>query len=342
LARGPASDPAFREKIYGSAAAALERALQNRPLDHDDAAARRLMLAEAVQRIEDEIAMLLVGTGPAAPEVSAAYPEAERAWAPAAPVQRKQAGAHVRASWPSLAGKAGVAGRLGTVMDALGPVAVSIRVVLLRVLGAAWQSRRLVSWALSVAFLLGMMLLGFWVWNEALRIYAAATSETPPGRAPALSEPGQSTAGTAESRLTVFEAGERAAAGLPEGLAAAIVEHDGAQWLSLAGVGEFEVQLDAAALQRFAGRRVLFSMIVRNASGEPLEMGVRCDFGAQADCERKRFRLTTGIGEYMFALTFGADVPDRASIFLTPDLSAKGLAVELQSIRIDEVAPAPG
>ena len=54
LAKGNVNDPAFRQRIYGSASAALERSLTSRPFLEPEILSRRHGLAATIEHIEAE------------------------------------------------------------------------------------------------------------------------------------------------------------------------------------------------------------------------------------------------------------------------------------------------
>jgi hypothetical protein len=196
-------------------------------------------------------------------------------------------------------------------------------------------------WSLRIAFLLLMFVLGFWAYKEAERVYLAATSAEPPQQAPALSE--QNTAEeTGTKWLELFNANATTGLVMPSGIAPETLSREGLVFVQLSGNGEIAIKLDPAATASFAGKRILFNFIARSGSDAMLQTGVRCDFGAAAACERKRFRVAATQGEYMFALTFSAAPEGGGTIYLTPDLTGQNGILHLNAIRATEVAADQG
>jgi hypothetical protein len=184
--------------------------------------------------------------------------------------------------------------------------------------------------------------IGFWIFKEGERIYLEASNQTPPGEAPVLAETARSEAGTDERWVTLFEAASPANLLLPEGAAAEVATREGTPFIVLGSAGEVEIALDPARMTNFAGKRILISFSARSGSPNDVQMGVRCQFGASASCDRKRFRVTNGEGEYMFAIPFSSSPGAGAALFITPDLTGGGGIVEINSIRATEITPDQG
>ncbi len=336
LDKGNADERAFREKVYRSAFAALERTLQaNESLSEDDRLRRRAALKATIKNVETDYLPALPpepAAPPPKPEPVADVPEpdeeprrAELSF-PAPPEPEPWDEAEV------------------------GPAAERDD---LRVREAARRSRFwpllavLVILALIAAAAISATRSGIFGADDVVPAPQDQVEEpqeegtlAPPLRErPA--EPVQEAA-AADDWVSVFTPNDLSLVSTRGGATAELMEADGQPFLRLRSGGagaaaEFEV--GEGILERLAGRSAVFSFV----AGAPEEEGetqisVECALGALGDCGRRRFLVGINRDEFLFELALpDANPGGGGAISIKSDIEQQGRAVDIFSIR---VAPA--
>lgn len=328
LSKGNAADQAFRRKIYGSASAALERSLTARTYSEDEIKQRRQNFLSTIRHIESEF-IVAAEAGSEAPEVTTSRAGGlnNSASLEVAPV--------VSANRSETAGVAISPATLNTGNEPSRPVKIP----------PVRKSRPWFIYALNGAFLLALILGGYWVYQEGSRIYADATSSKPSSQKPALSEANATTSQSEEVEwIQIFSSNDTDLLSSGAGAKTEIVSRDGGNFVAMSGDGtnEVTVKIGSGLVQTFAGKRILFSIKARSANGSTLDTGAYCEFGEGTKCDRKRFKVTSSLAEFMFAVSVSASANGDAKLLIAPDLSAGGNAVEVESIRATIVNPDAG
>lgn len=295
LAKGDAEDEAFRQRVYQSAFAALERALNARAdLAPEAIEARRDRLRSRIASIESEFA-------PALPEI-----DPDDRWGPGEAVRPPRFDYDDDFAPPEPAPRTTRRRR-----RPLRLVLIAAALLFVLVIGAVW-------WSLQIGLFL-----------------SPSSREAGSGDQPGPAQTVQQERAAVEDWITVFDPDEPAAVAVPAGSVAEIVEDDGVAYLRMRGEGAEPIRFDVGAgtLERLAGRTALFSLVARAA--EPTQIAVACDFGALGECGRKRFEISPATGEFLFEVEIPAGRPtDSGTILIHPDVEGSGAPVELREIRV--------
>ena len=314
LEKGDHANQSFRRRIYASASAALERSLAARDYSDAEISLRRTSLIETISHIENEFRAAFE-TDPAPLVVSN-------------PSQDE---------------------RTSEVLDALvgRPVTATVetperRPTAKRVkIRQQPQSRPWLKYALYIAALAALVLVGFWAYAEGKRIYAEATGPRINGQRPELAETNSADAVVVTDWIDVFSARDTDLISTAQGAKAEIISRDGVNYVVMSGdnSSEISIKIGAGLVQTFAGKRVLFNVKARSLNGEALEMGAHCDFGVDTKCERKRFKIGPQAAEYMFAVLVSVAARGDGALLIAPDLTGVGSSVEIETIRATIVKP---
>jgi hypothetical protein len=363
FAKGNAEDRAFREKVYRSAFAALDRALQANPgITVETAIKRRKAMQASVAEIESEF---LPAVAARAPEVQAGSPapavEAPPvSIAPTAPV----AGPAARRE-PSFGGEPALSPGspephspilpsdivpepvlAGSPRARSGPAAEGGVEVL-----PDRDERRLARRRMPFgALLLGLVLLaaiagGLW-W--AVKSGALQTPARPDTASPAVegvTQPGDA-AGPAKSGqadqnrdwITVFTPSDPTLVSAPSDAAAEVMQDDTGSFLRIrsgASGSAVSFHVGQGILEKLAGKHAVFDILARSEEGKETQMSLDCDFGDMGDCGRKRYAVGHERNEYLFDVRF----PDKrataaGTIAIKSDFDKQGRAVDIYEIRV--------
>lgn len=321
LAKGDATDNAFRQRIYASASAALERSLIARNYSEPEAHKRRQGLSATFQSIESEFVTAIEDAGPE-PVSSPQYPNISRS-------------SHIDNALdeaPTRPDPVQNPARAERQHDA----AKMSRMAVPR------PGRRWLKYALNFGFVLAFIFAGLWAFAEGKRIYADAT--TPSGQKPVLAEKIVTEAGPENEWVQIFSARDTDLVSAAPGAKVEITSRDGANYVVMSGdsANEVSVKIGSGLVQTFAGKRVLFNIKARSLNGMTLDTGAHCNFGPQTKCERKRFKIGPQSTEYMFAVTLSASATGDGALLIAPDLTGAGGAVEIETIRATIVEPDAG
>ncbi|MBL0936642.1 MAG: hypothetical protein IBJ07_18000 [Rhizobiaceae bacterium] len=323
LAKGNDDDRTFREKVYRSAFAALDRSLKEKPeLTVENAIKRRKALQATVKAIETEyvpamapepaVAAATVSSAPTvAPELRAerragpvdAAPRLEPEVAPARrPVRLDQP----RERKPKKRG----GGRMLSLVTGL---------VILAVVGTG------IWWAYSN--------FGHFIGADMGEIEAAINESRGQSGPPALSADG---ANADAGWTTIFEPADIELVSPPEGASADATEDEAGSYLRIRSAASGEpvaFTVGPNLLDRFAGQRVVFNIVARGIDGEATQISVECNFGALGDCGRTRYDVGTAQEDHLFEVVLGeGSAGGSSTIAINTDVSGEGRGVDIFAI----------
>ncbi|MEZ5810226.1 MAG: hypothetical protein R3D45_02335 [Rhizobiaceae bacterium] len=325
LEKGDAGDEAFRQRVYNSAFAALERALNARDTITPEAAEkRRIGLRAKIAEIESEF--VPAGREPQA-ETPAPVPDVA---APAAPREVVESRA------PDLVAEDRLSASDGPDEDDYDyeadptlrrrPFAkLFVAALLLAAIGTG------VWWTLQSGILLSL--------DER----SGAVPNPPPEldgenfRPEDVPDGPEDGADQVRDWIGIFEPANSTEVTVPGGARADLVERDGESYLRISSAGGAEILFDIGegTLERIAGGRALFSILARAEEGKPTQISIACDLAELGDCGRKRYEVGPTPGEFLFEI----DLPDRnpgaaGTIAVNPDVSNSGLSLDIKEIRV--------
>ena len=328
LAKGNSDDRAFREKVYRSAFAALDRSLKEKPeLTVENAIKRRKTLQATVKAIETEYVPAL------APEPAADVPFSPQPAPLVVPELRAERGSAAIDSAPRLEPETSARARRPVRLDQSrssrkqkkrgGGRVLSLLtgVVILVVLGTGlW-------WAYAN--------FGHFIGSDMRQIEAAINERRGQSGPPPLSADG---ANAEAGWTTIFRPEDIQLVSPPEGASADAIEDETGAYLRIrsdASGAPIAFTVAQNLLERFAGQRVVFNILARGIEGEATQMSVECDFGALGNCGRTRYDVGTAQEDYLFEVAL-ADAPAgrSATIAINTDVSGEGRGVDILSIRM--------
>lgn len=355
FAKGNPEDAAFREKVYRSAYAALERSLQaNTALTSEAADGRKRNLIAVISAIESEFIPAVEPVRPAqsAPGVTAAPAPSHAGVSPAAADMRRDpapqpdsrrepefAPATAGLDWPETPAHRSADRDFDADVAAPGPAQeppgraldleprprpwgmIAGLVILVVVLGLAF-------WTAAEMGLVNMS--GSGGGNATQSANTDSDANTGPRR------PGDE--GELEDWITVFSPSAPTTVTAPAGATAEVVEISGEQLMRISsGTSGVAVNFDIGPgiLERIAGRRAVFDIVARSGEGADTQISVSCNMGALGDCGANRFVVRPDRTELLFEI----DVPEGApssggTIAIVSDVSNKGHPLELYEIRV--------
>lgn len=347
--KGDAEDRAFREKVYRSAFAALDRALLANPGVTVEAAIKRRKAMQAkIAEIESEFLPAVAAAAPVteAPELPAAL-EPEPETSPPMPTlddERAQAADDAPASEvpdivperPSPGLSAAEAAEVEPDRDErrlrrrrASPVAVILGIAVLAVLGAGlW-------WAARTG-LPELMRKAGQPAAQAPSPDAEGEDYTPDSEAAAPRRADE----TDEDRdwIAVFSPADPTLVSAPSDAQAQVVQDDGGAFLRIrSGRSGSAISFDVGQgiLDRLAGRHAVFDIVARAEDGKDTQMSVSCNFGELGDCGRKRYAVGHERNEYLFDVAFPDKQPGAAgTIAINSDFEGQGRAVDIYAIRV--------
>lgn len=359
FAKGNPEDPAFRERVYRSAHAALEKALQaNTALAPELAERRRKSLMSAVSSIESEFIPVVEPDRPPAavraPEVS---PVVERQPEPPAPEIRMGPAAEAppsrperrepdfaaddRPDWPAAPEP------LRPVLSGDAPPAARVQE------SQADDRRRALApeprrryWGLISGLLIFLIIVGLAVWTAAELgfLNVSKPQGTVPAETPATAngdnagprKPGEVEA--LENWIVVFSPDDPTTVQALDGAKAEVVDTSGEKLIRItSGKTGAGIQFDVGqgVLEQIAGKRAVFDIVARTGDGPETQMSVACDFGALGNCGRNRYLVGPQRSEFLFEVDVPAGRPDGAgSIMIVSDVENGGKALEIAQVRV--------
>jgi hypothetical protein len=367
--KGNADDRAFREKVYRSAFAALDRALQANPgITVEVAIKRRKAMQARIAEIESEFLPAVpavapqVQNGEQAPAVEAPSVDVEpksRKGAPTkAPAIRQDpsigdeqeaspgpAEPHpVQPVVPDIVFEPVVAGS-----PPAGPAAAAeggVEVLPDR------DERRAARRRLPLgALLLGVLLLaavgaGLWWATQSGLLKAPAPIDgarpvaegggTPSEGVQGLATPGE--ADKARAWITVFTPSDPTLVSAPSDAKAEVMQDDTGSFLRIrSGASGSAVSFDVGqgVLEKLAGKHAVFDILARSEEGKETQMSLDCNFGDMGDCGRKRYAVGHERNEYLFDVQFPDRQPNAAgTIAINSDFDKQGKSIDIYEIRV--------
>lgn len=305
LEAGDAGDPAFRETIYAASERALERMLEGRGADEEEADAQRARLADTIARLEGEYAARY-------PEGARDEPEGFHDPAPGEderlPDGRDEPG---DPDWTPGGAPAAAASGAG-----LRPVATTV--------------------GLALVFALVIAVIAYVVFAT-LRGGAA-----PEEGAPAETSSGASVGG-ALAWIDIFDGNDLERLATPNGGRIETVAGAGGREAvrvsgPQGGEGEVLLAIGPGVVGDIAGRRVRIELTAGSADAEPREFSVRCVFGEVSVCDRQRFATSMGEEAFVFDVAVPSDVSQAGSIAIGPGLNGTSNDVDIYSVRIRDLS----
>lgn len=360
--KGSAEDRAFREKVYRSAFAALDKAIKANPAMTVEAAIRRRKALQAkVAEIESEFLPAVdapsVEPGRPAPPVqppqarspSVEPPPARQAGRPAA---RREPS--IAADDPVLSGPVPVVAPDGEYPAATarsrtqagrGPAVDPDRNE-----ARARPRRRPYVLLFVIVTLLAAAGIGAWWASQTGLFLSPAERDTSVPNPPQTSEPedfapeqeaAPNQAGTADPNrnwIGIFSPADPSSVTAAGGSTAEVMQDDGGQFLRVAsGAAGATVLFDVGqgVLEQLAGKSATFDIVARGADGQQTEMAVDCNFGDLGDCGRKRYAVSFEKADYLFEVAFPNENPGaEGTIAVNSDFTGSGKAVDIYEIRV--------
>lgn len=362
--KGNADDRAFREKVYRSAFAALDRALQANPsITVEVAIKRRKAMQARIAEIESEFLpavapQVQVQDGDQAPAAEAPSIDIEptsRADAPpVGPAARQE---------PSIGGEQD-ASTGSNEPHSVEPVVpdIVLEAALAGSPSAAAEGgvevlpdrdeRRAARRLPYGAMLLGLLLLcavggGLW-WaaqSGLLRkapaqiggvLRATEGGDTPSEGAQGLATPGE--ADRARAWITVFTPSDPTQISAPSDAKADVMQDDTGSFLRIrsgASGSAVSFNVGQGILEKLAGKHAVFDILARSEEGKETQMSLDCNFGDMGDCGRKRYAVGHERNEYLFDVQFPGKRPDAAgTIAINSDFDKQGKSIDIYEIRV--------
>lgn len=370
LAKGNANDRAFREKVYRSAFAALERASQSQPqLTVEMAIKRKQNLQARITGIEAEFLPKTTPTLPvqpaAVPEIALETEQAASRVAPAPTVEAPAvAGRRPARDAPSITLDDRAESDMGAPDIDLGPPPRSGEAFGADVppdaivapdrdrLRSGRRRRPFAAMFLVVTALCIVAIGGWWAYQTGLLLPSSdGQSPTPPQLVeedefdPAEEQPVQpgEMGGTQELRnwTVVFSPDDMSSLNAPSGASAEAGQDESGSFVRIrSGEDGAAVVFDVSqqVLEMIAGRKAVFNLSARAEEGTQTQISISCDFGEMGDCGRKRYAVGYERGEYLFDVSLPANQPGAGgSIAINSDFSNEGKALDVYEIRVSVV-----
>ncbi|MBO6900790.1 MAG: hypothetical protein JJ864_05530 [Rhizobiaceae bacterium] len=318
LARGNARDKAYRENVYRSVLAALERANAADPkLARETIAHRRRALQGHITAIEREY------VAPAAPRVEPPH-------APAGTDRQDIASPQIDAparDEPAPPGLAEGSDEIGVADDdRLAP-------------RSERRSRRRRPYAAMfvVATLAAALAIGAW-WTAQLGLFSRpAPAESPPVTDGESFTPQPAAPGAVRDWVKLFDISDISGVITPSGAAAEKVEDDDGTYLvvrSGSGGEAVLVNVPEQLLQQLAGGNVVFDVVARSEEGRETQISISCNFGELGDCGRRRYLVGYERADYLFDVELPAGDPGAdGTIAIVSDVDNEGKVLHLFEIR---------
>lgn len=372
LERGDASDPAFRERVYRSAFAVLERSIKARPdLSDEGAERRRDHLKAQIGSIESEFVPAqeaATGLGPTVPprDTPAGHVPVQAPAEPVfSPLQEAASAPPVQpirpespfTSQPPLRPSAPTADPdLGSLLteedltldDEVSPAEPSIPTgPEFEPVGerrdyasvgdhdhlARPRPRRRAARLLAGLIVVLAILAGLW-WLFGSDILGVSNLSTEPvATAPA----GGDVTGEDGNWIVVFTPSDPTRAIATGGAQAKVVTHGEDTFLKISSPSADQpvsFQVGQGILEKLAGHEAVFDIIARAEDGQKTQIAVSCDLGSLGDCGRSRFEVGGTVSDFLVRTQLGNEVPSGGgTISIVPDVTGGGKTLEILRIR---------
>ncbi|MHB2266227.1 hypothetical protein [Aliihoeflea sp. PC F10.4] len=336
LAKGNSDDREFREKVYRSAFAALDRSLKERPeLTVENAIKRRKALQATVTSIETEHLPALPPEPVMVEPVRAERAGAEPVFAPdhVAPDLRAERREPIDAPMiDSFDEPPRVGGRRAAKLDTAQPARKKRR--------GGGRILSLVTGLVILVVLVGGALwafsnFGHLIGSDMREIEAAINESRGRSGPPPLSADGVDP----DAGWTgVYQPEDLRLVSPAEGASAEAVEGESGDYMQIRSGSSgapisFAVGQDL--LQRFAGQRVVFAILAHGIDGEATQISVECDFAEMGSCGRTRYDIGAAQENYLFEVALPNTAPGRGgSISITTDVTGEGRGIDVFAIRM--------
>lgn len=336
--KGDADDRAFREKVYRSAFAALDRALMANPgITVEVAIKRRKAMQAKIAEIESEF---LPAIPAVAPDIELPAPlAAEPETAPSVPTSTSTPASDVQSVLPDIKPDRLAAGmmpdaevapdrderRLRRQRLPLASILVGVLVVAAIGIGLLWSMQ---SGALRAS-------------GEHARPSAstpdAGSGNVSPDRHAAIPRKTESE-DQDRAWIDVFSPSDPALVSAPSDAEARVMQDDTGSFLRIrSGDSGSAVSFDVGqgVLEQLVGRHAVFDIVARAEDGKDTQISVDCNFGEMGDCGRKRYAIGQQRDEYLFDVQFPEKQPGSAgTIAINSDFDGQGKAVDIYAIRV--------
>lgn len=347
FAKGNPEDAAFREKVYRSAYAALDKALQsNTTLSAEAAETRRRNLIAAISAIESEFIPAVEPAPPAAEIRRDPDPRQPALGEPPRAERREPGFSSVgdTSDWPAAPQPEHPRNDPMPDVDAGDGSAVGGRAE--RTMTPLDLEPRRRPWGLIAGLLVFFLVIGlaFWTAAELGLVGSSGTGGTTAtanggnnaGEDAAPRRPGE--AGGIEDWITVFSPSNPTSVAAPAGTTAEVVESGGEQTMRISsGTSGAALLFDVGqgVLERIAGKRAVFDIVARAGEGRETQISVSCNFGDLGDCGRNRYVVGADRAEFLFEIDMPARSPGAAGVIaIVSDVSNQGNPLELYEIRV--------
>jgi hypothetical protein len=348
--KGNAEDRAFREKVYRSAFAALDRALQANPsLTVEAAINRRKALQASITAIESEFMPGGVVERPSAggshglDDVRPGRPIGEQPGvAPTIAAGGRENGAAPRVEMPShekMSPEPRLAGDAAAAVEGERNEARARRPFRIPF------TRLFVAATIFAAIAIG----GWWAFQTGIfKTPAERDTSVPnppqtvqdedyiPENEAAPIRPGE--ADPTRDWITVFSPSDASMVSAPAGTSAEVMDDASGNFLRIrSGESGSAILFDIGqgVLEEVAGKSATFDIVARAEEGKETEMSVDCNFGELGDCGRKRYAVGYERGDYLFEVDFTAKEPGGGgTIAINSDFANAGKAVDIYEIRV--------
>jgi hypothetical protein len=364
--KGNAEDRAFRERVYRSAFAALDRALQANPdVTVEVAIKRRKAIQAKITEIESEYLPAVPDVGPqgdapavelgadTAPPVETGQPASSPAVVVDAPVQSASDAPRSRVLpiVPDIMPDAGLPDAPAIDMSAPASAGAATEVAPDRD-ERRIRGRRLPLTAIFLTVtLLAAVGIGLFFAVQTGVFKTQAQLDTAPPEAPPTVEgddftPAEGDTGPAkpgaadQSRdwINVFSPTDASHVSAPSDAKAEVMKDDTGSFLRIrSGASGSAISFDVGqgVLEKLAGKHAVFDIIARSEEGKETQISVDCNFGELGDCGRKRYAVGQQQNEYLFDVQFPNKRPGSAgTIAINSDFDKQGKAADIYEIRV--------
>jgi hypothetical protein len=326
--KGNAADRDFREKVYRSAFAALDRALKANPtLTVEAAINRRKALQAAIAQIESEFVSVVPAVEPAAPR-----PQPEMRLDEIRP-QRDEA--------PTLDAAPARAERRQAAAVALGGERNEDR---------PRRKRRIFPRLfIAATFLAAIVIGGWWALQTGLLKTPAERDTSIPNPPQTMQDedyiPENEAAPIASGQvdpdrdwINVFSPSDASRVSAPGETTAEVMQDESGSFLRIRSGGSGSAilfDIGQGVLEQLSGKTATFDIVARAEDGKATEMSVDCNFGELGDCGRKRYAVGYEKGDYLFEVDFGGKRPGAGgTVAINSDFANEGRAVDIYEIKV--------
>lgn len=342
LAKGDARNPAFREKVYRSVFAALEKAsIADKTVTPEVSGRRRKALADRIRLIEREFLRSEDKPSENADEAVASSDETvdseEPTTEPTPEIELEAPSGKNDSHAPDIIA---AADELPSGSD-LGDEGERI----------SGLTRRPATWFLIIALLAAMIGMGIW-WTRESGILLSreerdasvpnppkslSTEDYKPGNG---ETPMRQSEGQHRAWIDIFSPDDPTTVSAAAGASAEIAGEGKDKVLRIRSQSaEDTVVFDVGqgVLEQLAGKKAVIDIVASSEEEKPVEISVRCEFGKLGNCIRKRYNVGLTPSDYLFEVTLKDARPDKGgSIAIVSDVKGTGLTVDIHEIRAAE------